>query len=117
MSKLLITWIGDEKFTFLNSFIIISGDPKITHCGKFFPCNLNDFAIQYFKDLKSTYSKGKERKTEIRIFDSVDVKKVVVKNSKLYIYDIQYISEKKTLVHCIDNIFIDIIYLCPFLKL
>ena len=47
--------------------------------------NLNDFAIQYFKDLKSTYSKGKERKTEIRIFDSVDVKKVVVKNSKLYI--------------------------------
>ena len=47
--------------------------------------NLNDFAIQYFKDLKSTYSKGKERKTEIRIFDDVDVKKVVVKNSKLYI--------------------------------
>jgi len=30
-----------------------------------------------------------------------------IKNSKLYIYDIQYISEKKTLVHCIDNIFID----------
>jgi len=47
--------------------------------------NLNDFAIQYFKNLKSTYSKGKERKTEIRIFDDVDVKKVVVKNSKLYI--------------------------------
>ena len=47
--------------------------------------NLNDFAIQYFKNLKSTYAKGKERKTEIRIFDDVDVKKVVVKNSKLYI--------------------------------
>lgn len=27
-----------------------------------------------------------------------------IKNSKLYIYDIQYISEKKTLVHSIDNI-------------
>ena len=47
--------------------------------------NLNDFSIQYFKNLKSTYAKGKERKTEIRIFDDVDVKKVVVKNSKLYI--------------------------------
>ena len=47
--------------------------------------NLNDFAIQYFKNLKSTYAKGKERKTEIRIFDDVDIKKVVVKNSKLYI--------------------------------
>ena len=47
--------------------------------------NLNDFAIQYFKDLKSTYSTGRKRKTEIRIFDDVDVKKVVVKNSKLYV--------------------------------
>ena len=47
--------------------------------------NLNDFAIQYFKDLKSTYSIGRQRKTEIRIFDDVDVKKVVVKNSKLYV--------------------------------
>ena len=47
--------------------------------------NLNDFAIQHFKDLKSTYSTGRQRKTEIRIFDDVDVKKVVVKNSKLYV--------------------------------
>ena len=47
--------------------------------------NLNDFAIQYFKNLKTIYAKGKERKTEIRIFDDVDVKKVVVKNSKLYV--------------------------------
>ena len=47
--------------------------------------NLNDYAIKYFKDLKVKYSKGRERKTEIRIFDDVDVKKVVVRNSKLYI--------------------------------
>ena len=47
--------------------------------------NLNDYAIRYFKDLKVKYSKGRERKTEIRIFDDVDVKKVVVRNSKLYI--------------------------------
>ena len=47
--------------------------------------NLNDFAIKYFKNLKSTYSTGRQRKTEIRIFDDVDIKKVVVKNSKLYV--------------------------------
>ena len=47
--------------------------------------NLNDYAIKYFKELKVKDSKGRERKTEIRIFDDVDVKKVVVRNSKLYI--------------------------------
>ena len=47
--------------------------------------NLNDYSIKYFKDLKAKYSAGRERKTEIRIFDDVDVKKVVVRNSKLYI--------------------------------
>ena len=50
--------------------------------------NLNhliDYAIRYFTDLKKTYGKGKERKSEIRIFDDVDAKKVVVRNQKLYI--------------------------------
>jgi topoisomerase-4 subunit A len=31
------------------------------------------------------YGKDKKRKTEIRIFEDVDAKKVVVKNSKLYV--------------------------------
>ncbi len=47
--------------------------------------NLTDFAISYFKNLKSVYGKDKKRKTEIRIFADVDAKKVVVKNSKLYV--------------------------------
>ena len=47
--------------------------------------NLTDFAIKYFKNLKSVYGKDKNRKTEIRIFADVDAKKVVVKNSKLYV--------------------------------
>jgi len=50
--------------------------------------NLNhliDFAIRYFIHLKKTYGQGKERKSEIRIFDEVDAKKVVVRNQKLYI--------------------------------
>jgi topoisomerase-4 subunit A len=47
--------------------------------------NLTDFAISYFKNLKTVYGKDKKRKTEIRIFADVDAKKVVVKNCKLYV--------------------------------
>ena len=47
--------------------------------------NLTDFAISYFKNLKSVYGKDRKRKTEIKIFADVDAKKVVVKNSKLYV--------------------------------
>ncbi len=50
--------------------------------------NLNhliDYSIRYFSHLKKTYGKKKQRKTEIRIFDDVDAKKVVVRNQKLYV--------------------------------
>ena len=47
--------------------------------------HLIDYAIRYFKHLIKTYGGGKERKSEIRIFDEVDAKKVVVRNLKLYI--------------------------------
>lgn len=47
--------------------------------------HLIDFAIDYFSELKKNYGKGKERKSEIRQFDDVDAKKVVVRNLKLYV--------------------------------
>lgn len=47
--------------------------------------NLIEFAIDYFKNLKKKYADGKERKTEIRTFDSVDKTKVIVSNKKLYV--------------------------------
>ncbi|MGB0396006.1 MAG: DNA gyrase/topoisomerase IV subunit A, partial [Flavobacteriaceae bacterium] len=47
--------------------------------------HLVDYAINYFKHLIKTYGKGMERKSEIRIFDDVDAKKVVVRNQKLYL--------------------------------
>ena len=46
--------------------------------------NLTDYAIDYFKNLKIKYGKGKERKTEIKTFESIDATKVVVANKKLY---------------------------------
>ncbi|MGY8945597.1 MAG: DNA gyrase/topoisomerase IV subunit A [Flavobacteriales bacterium] len=47
--------------------------------------NLTEFTVDYFKNLKTVYGKDKKRKTEIRVFADVDAKKVVVKNSKLYV--------------------------------
>ena len=47
--------------------------------------HLIDYAISYFQRLKKEYSKGKQRKTEIRIFDDVDATKVVIRNTKLYV--------------------------------
>ena len=47
--------------------------------------NLIDFAIAYFKELKTKYGKGRERKSEIRIFDDIEATKVVIRNTKLYV--------------------------------
>ena len=46
--------------------------------------NIIEYAIGYFKDLKKKYGINKERKTEIKEFESIDATKVVVANKKLY---------------------------------
>ncbi|MGQ8869855.1 DNA gyrase/topoisomerase IV subunit A [Myroides sp. TSA_177.3] len=47
--------------------------------------HLVDFAIKYFTNLKEKYGKGKERKTELRSFDTIEATKVVLRNTKLYV--------------------------------
>ncbi|WP_426092063.1 DNA gyrase/topoisomerase IV subunit A [Flavobacterium sp. DSR3-2] len=47
--------------------------------------NLIDFAIAYFTRLKEKYGKGRERQTELRIFDDIEATKVVLRNTKLYV--------------------------------
>ncbi len=44
-----------------------------------------DYTIAYFKRLKTEYGEGKNRKTEIKVFDDVDATKVVIRNTKLYV--------------------------------
>ncbi len=44
-----------------------------------------DYTIAYYKEIKRKYGKGKERRTEIRNFDSIEATKVVVANEKLYV--------------------------------
>jgi topoisomerase-4 subunit A len=47
--------------------------------------HLTEFAINYFEDLLKKYGKGKERKTEIKIFDTIQVADIAIVNTKLYI--------------------------------
>ncbi len=47
--------------------------------------NLIEYAIAYYKDLKKQFGDGKERRTEIKIFDTISAKKVIVANKKLYV--------------------------------
>ena len=47
--------------------------------------HLIDFAIAYFAKLKEKYGKGRERQTELRIFDDIEATKVVLRNTKLYV--------------------------------
>jgi len=47
--------------------------------------NLTDFAIAYFTKLKEKYGKGRERQTELRVFDNVEATKVVLRNTKLFV--------------------------------
>ncbi len=47
--------------------------------------NLINYTIDYFKNIKAKYAEGKERKTEIRVFDNINASKVIVSNKKLYV--------------------------------
>ncbi|MBB6328155.1 topoisomerase-4 subunit A [Algoriphagus iocasae] len=47
--------------------------------------HLTDFAIKYYENLLAKYGKGRERKTEIRAFDTIEASVVAANNAKLYV--------------------------------
>ena len=47
--------------------------------------NLTDFAVAYFESLLKKFGKGRERKTEIKFFDTIQAKTVAIANTKLYV--------------------------------
>ena len=47
--------------------------------------NLIAYAIDYFTNIQKKYGKDKDRKTELRIFDTIDATKVVLANEKFYV--------------------------------
>ena len=47
--------------------------------------HLTEYAIAYFERLLEKYGKGRERKTIISSFDTIEIKEVVANNAKLYV--------------------------------
>jgi len=47
--------------------------------------HLIEYAIAFYERIKEKYGKGRERKTEIRNFDTIEATKVAVANEKLYV--------------------------------
>lgn len=47
--------------------------------------HLTEFAIKYYQNLLEKYGKGRERKTEIRTFDTIQAAVVAANNAKLYV--------------------------------
>lgn len=47
--------------------------------------NIIEYTIEYYKDLKKRFGAGRERKTEIKIFDTISASKVIIANRKLYV--------------------------------
>ena len=47
--------------------------------------NLVDYAVAYYDGLLKEYGKGRERLTEIRLFEAIQAKHVAIANAKLYV--------------------------------
>ena len=52
---------------------------------KFDLANLVDYAVAYYENLLKKFSKGRERKTEIRQFEVIEAKFLTIANEKLYV--------------------------------
>jgi len=47
--------------------------------------HLTEYAVAYYERIREKYGKGRERRTELREFDSIEATKVAVTNAKLYV--------------------------------
>jgi len=74
-----------SKFDVKKADEIIKGIEEEIEKVKFNIENIVDFTIDYFKQIKRKHGKGRERRTEIRNFETIVATKVVVANEKLYV--------------------------------
>ena len=47
--------------------------------------NLKAYQVKYYENLLKKYGKGRERKTEIKLFDTIQANQVAIANQKLYV--------------------------------
>jgi topoisomerase-4 subunit A len=85
------TWLSNIPIRRISKFSAFKADEQIRHTEaeidevKNHLNNIIPFAINYFRQIKKKYGAGRERKTEIRNFDTIEATQVVVANQKLYI--------------------------------
>jgi topoisomerase-4 subunit A len=86
-----IVRLTEIKIKRISKYDIFKADEHIRHLEEQLAAvqhqldNLVDHAVDYFKELKKKYGVGRERKTEIRAFDTIVAAKVAVANRKLYV--------------------------------
>jgi len=86
-----VTRLTEIRIKRISKFDSLKADDKITGLEgeieevKISLDNVTEFSINYFKELKRKYGKGRERKTEIKVFDTIEAAKVAVANAKLYV--------------------------------
>jgi len=73
-----------SKFDGFKADEILIGLEKQIEEVQYHLANLVEYAINYFENLLKKYGKGRERKTEIRMFDTIEANVVAVANEKLY---------------------------------
>ena len=85
-----ITVLTEIRIKRISKYNAFKADEKIAELEKeleevaFNLAHLTDFAVAYFRNLLDKYGKGKERKTVITTFDSIQATQVVANNAKLY---------------------------------
>ncbi len=47
--------------------------------------NITDYSVSYYEALLKKYGKGRERKTEIKLFDTIQAKAVAIANTKIFV--------------------------------
>src|SRR6185436_4876940 len=72
-----------SKFDSFKADEHIKGVEKDIEEVKFNIEHLNDYAIGYYEGLLKKYGKGRERKTEIRPFETIQAQTVAIANTKL----------------------------------
>jgi topoisomerase-4 subunit A len=74
-----------SKFDSFKADEHIRGVEKSIEDTKHHLAHLTEYAIAYYDNLLKKYGKGRERKTEIKVFDTIQVSEIAIANTKLYI--------------------------------
>lgn len=85
-----ITRLTEIRIKRISKYNVFKADEKIAEIEealkqvKYDLANLVDFTIAYYENLLKKYGKGKERKTVISSFETIQATQVVANNAKLY---------------------------------